>query len=114
MLVALRAVLTALVLCAAVPIPADAAGAAAPSSVTAVRPLAAATPTDSATPPGPKDPGTGESPEAKDTRVDYAPYVIGAALIIAVGAAIVVWRRGGGGPSSKSARGSANDTGHRR
>lgn len=104
MLVALRAALSALVLCVAVPIPAVAAGAAAPSSVGAVSPVAAAAPTDSATPPGPVDPGTGESPEAKETRVDYSPYVIAAALLLAVGAAAVVWRRGRGGPSSKSVR----------
>lgn len=100
----LRSALAALVLCAAVLTPAVEAGAASPPAVSAVSPVAAATPTDTATPPGPVDPGTGESPEAKETRVDYAPYVIAAALVLAVGAAAVVWRRGRGGPSSKSVR----------
>ncbi|MDP9983560.1 hypothetical protein J2W14_002981 [Pseudarthrobacter oxydans] len=99
----LRTALAALVLCATVLIPGIAAGAASPP-VSAVSPVSAATPTDTATPPGPVDPGTGEPPEAKETRVDYAPYVIAVALILAIGAAAVVWRRGGGGPSSKSVR----------
>lgn len=63
----------------------------------------AATPTDSTTPPGPVDPGTGETPAAKETRVDYAPYVVAAVLILAVAAAALAWRRWGG-PSSKAVR----------
>lgn len=62
-----------------------------------------ATPTDPASAPGPVDPGTGETAEAKETRVNYAPYVIGATVAIAVAAAVLVWRRRGG-PSSKSVR----------
>lgn len=100
----LKIIVAALVLCAAVLVPAVAADAASPPAVSAASPVVAATPTDSATPPGPVDPGTGESPAAKDTRVDYAPYVIAAALVLALGAAAVVWRRGRGGPSSKSVR----------
>jgi hypothetical protein len=102
--VVLRTAFAVLVLCAAVLFPPGAAGAGTLPAVSADSPVAAATPTDSATPPGPVDPGTGESPEAKDTRVDYAPYFIAAALVLAIGAAAVVWRRGRGGPSSKSVR----------
>jgi hypothetical protein len=109
----LKTVLAALALCAAVVLPAGVAGADSLPAVIVGGP-SAATPTDSATPPGPKDPGTGESPEAKETRVDYAPYVIAAVLVIALGAAAVIWRRAGGGPSSKSARGSTTDPGDHR
>jgi hypothetical protein len=49
------------------------------------------------------DPGTGETPAEKETRVDYAPYVLAAVLILAVAAAALAWRRWGG-PSSKPAR----------
>lgn len=64
-----------------------------------------ATPTDSASPTGPVDPGTGETGEAKETRVDYAPYVIGAVVVAALLAAVIVWRRSrGAGPSSKGPR----------
>jgi hypothetical protein len=64
-----------------------------------------ATPSDSASPTGPVDPGTGETGEAKETRVDYAPYVIGAVVLAVLLAAVIVWRRrGGAGPSSKGPR----------
>lgn len=62
-----------------------------------------ATPTGSASSSGPVDPGTGETREAKETRVDYAPYVIGAAVVVVLVAAAVVLRRRGG-PSSKGPR----------
>lgn len=65
----------------------------------------AATPTGTATPPGPVDPGTGETGVAKETRVDYAPYVIAGVVAAVLLAAVLVWRRrGGAGPSSKAAR----------
>ena len=65
----------------------------------------AATPTGTATPPGPVDPGTGETGVAKETRVDYAPYVIGGVVAAVLLAAVLVWRRrGGAGPSSRGAR----------
>ena len=104
----LSTALATLTLCVAVLLPAGAASSAdwhPPAALSAVSAVAtAATPTDSATPPGPVDPGTGETPAAKETRVDYAPYVVAAALILAIAAAAVVWRRGRGGPSSKSLR----------
>ena len=75
----LSTALATLTLCAAVLLPAGAASGAVwdpPAALSAVSAVAtAATPTDSATPPGPVDPGTGETPAAKETRVDYAPYV---------------------------------------
>ena len=95
--------------CACLLLPSGAAGAAAGGSPPAAAStlgsvFALATPTDSASTPGPVDPGTGETPAAKETRVDYAPYVIAAAVLVALAAAIVVWRRARGGPSSKSVR----------
>lgn len=98
----------ALVLGAGLLLPSAAGSAAAggpPLVSAAVSPaFSEATPTGTTTPPGPVDPGTGETPAAKDTRVDYAPYVIAAALVLAIAAAALVWRRGRGGPSSKSLR----------
>ena len=41
----------------------------------------------------PVDSGTGESGEAKETRVDYAPYVIGAVVVVALIAAFLFWRK---------------------
>lgn len=76
--------------------------------------IAETTPTDSATPSGPVDSGTGETQQAKETRVDYAPYVIAGALIIALAGAALVWRRGRGGPSSKDARRVSHPTGEGR
>ncbi|MDQ0755246.1 hypothetical protein [Arthrobacter sp. B3I4] len=61
-------------------------------------------PSSSPSTPGPVDPGTGETPAAKQNRVDYAPYVIAAAVILALAAAALVWRRSKGGPSSRNLR----------
>ena len=44
-------------------------------------------------PSGPVDPGTGETKEAKETRVDYAPYVIGAVVLIVLVASFFFWRK---------------------
>ena len=97
-----------LLVCACLLLPSGAAGAAAGGSPPAAASTLGSvftmpTPTDSASTPGPVDPGTGETPAAKETRVDYAPFVIAAAVLVALAAAIVVWRRAGG-PSSKSVR----------
>lgn len=54
-----------------------------------------ATPTDTSSPAGPVDPGTGETGEAKQTRTDYAPLVIGLIALIVAVAALVLWRRRG-------------------
>jgi hypothetical protein len=66
---------------------------------TAANPIAAASPSPSgesspsATPSGnPVNPGTGEPAESEGTRLDYAPYVIGAIVLITAIAAIL-WRR---------------------
>ena len=103
----LRTAFAALALCAAFLMPAAAGSAATPNHADGLSALNAvsttATPTDSASPAGPVDPGTGETPAAKETRVDYAPYVLAAVLILAVAAAALAWRRWGG-PSSKPAR----------
>jgi hypothetical protein len=40
----------------------------------------------------PVDPGTGESGQAKQNRVDYAPYVIGAVVVVVLIAAFLFWR----------------------
>jgi hypothetical protein len=45
------------------------------------------------TPSSPADAGTGETGEAKETRVEYAPYVIGGVVAVALVAALLVWRR---------------------
>ncbi len=84
--------------------PADAstaAGAAPPvsSSVaaqgTSFQALAALIPMSSTSPSpsGPVDPGTGESKEAKEARVDYAPYVIGAVVLVVLVASFIFWRK---------------------
>ena len=103
----LRTAFAALALCAAFLMPATAGSAATPNHADEVSALntgsTTPTPTDSASPAGPVDPGTGETPAAKETRVEYAPYVLAAVLILAVAAAALAWRRWGG-PSSKSAR----------
>ncbi|MFE4228624.1 LuxR family transcriptional regulator [Arthrobacter sp. NPDC056886] len=78
-----------------------AAGTAAPVSSTvaakgtASQALAAIVPMSSTTPSpsGPVDPGTGESKEAKETRVDYAPYVIGAVVLVVLVASFIFWRK---------------------
>lgn len=45
------------------------------------------------TPSSPVDPGTGETGEAKQTRVEYAPYVIGSIVAVALVAAVLFWRK---------------------
>jgi hypothetical protein len=44
-------------------------------------------------PSGPADSGTGETKESKETRVDYAPYVIGAIVVVVLVAAFFFWRK---------------------
>ena len=61
-------------------------------------------PSSSPSTPGPVDPGTGETPAAKENRVDYAPYVIAAVVVLALAAAALAWRRSRGGPSSRNLR----------
>lgn len=39
------------------------------------------------------DAGTGETGEAKETRVEYAPYVIGGIVAVALVAAVLFWRK---------------------
>ena len=41
----------------------------------------------------PVDSGTGETGQAKETRVDYAPYVIGAIVAVTLLAAFLFWRK---------------------
>ncbi|MDQ0000665.1 LuxR family transcriptional regulator [Pseudarthrobacter sulfonivorans] len=45
------------------------------------------------TPSSPVDAGTGETGEAKETRVEYAPYVIGGIVAVALVAAVLFWRK---------------------
>ena len=47
----------------------------------------------STSPSNPVDSGTGETEEAKETRVDYAPYVIGAIVVVTLVAAVLFWRK---------------------
>lgn len=47
----------------------------------------------SPSPSNPVDSGTGETKESKETRVDYAPYVIGAVVGLALIAAFLFYRR---------------------
>jgi cobalamin biosynthesis Mg chelatase CobN len=49
--------------------------------------------TSSPSPSGPVDPGTGESKEAKQARVDYAPYVIAGVIVVVLVASLLFWRR---------------------
>lgn len=56
----------------------------------AANPVSAPTPTPSG---GPADSGTGENQEAKQTRVDYAPYVIGAVVGLTLAAGFLFWRK---------------------
>ncbi len=56
----------------------------------AANPASAPTPTPSG---GPADSGTGENQEAKQTRVDYAPYVIGAVVGLTLAAGFLFWRK---------------------
>lgn len=92
----LKQILATLTLFAALLLPVAAASAAPQgpaASLLSSGAAASATPTDSASTPGPVDPGTGETPAAKETRVDFAPYVIIAAVILAAAAAAIAWRR---------------------
>lgn len=108
----LSSALAALALCAALVLPAGAASAGNASAAPA--PLSASTtepnPSSSPSTPGPVDPGTGETPEAKQTRVDYAPYVIAAVVLLALAAAALAWRRAKGGPSSRNLRRADQDS----
>jgi hypothetical protein len=52
---------------------------------------ASSSPTTS--PSNPVDPGTGETGEAKQSRVEYAPYVIGGIIALALIAAVLFWRK---------------------
>jgi hypothetical protein len=106
----LTSVLAGLALCAAALLTAGVAGATPADggqglsiASQAGAPLAGATPTGSPSPSGPVDPGTGETRDAKETRVDFAPFVIGGILLVVLIAAVVVLRRRGG-PSSKGPR----------
>lgn len=56
-------------------------------------PGATPTPGGPSSPAGPADPGTGETREAKQTRVDYAPYVVGGVVLAAVAGAVALRRR---------------------
>lgn len=100
--------LAALALCAALLLPASAATASVGNASTATAAVSSSTtapnPSSSPSTPGPVDPGTGETPGAKQTRVDYAPYLIGAVVLVALAAAALAWRRARGGPSSRNLR----------
>ena len=113
----LSSVLAALALCAALVLPAGAATAAVGSAPAAPAFLSSGTtepnPSGSPSTPGPVDPGTGETPGAKETRVDYAPYVIAAVVILALAAAALAWRRAKGGPSSRNLRRGDQDSSER-
>ena len=105
-----RTALAGLALCAAALLTAGAAEAAPSEGVQVASlvsqtssPSGGPTPDDKASSSAPVDPGTGETREAKETRLDYAPYVIGAAAVVVLAAAAVVLRRRGG-PSSKGPR----------
>ncbi|WP_445153489.1 LuxR family transcriptional regulator [Arthrobacter sp. Hor0625] len=108
----LSSVLTALALCAALVLPAGAAAATAagPSPTYLSASTTAPDPTSSPSTPGPVDPGTGETPAAKETRIDYAPYYIAAVVILALAAAALTWRRVRGGPSSRNLRRADQDS----
>lgn len=99
-----RGVFSALALCAVLLLPAQLAGAsvladsAVPGMVGAAS-SATPAPTDSASPSGPVDPGTGETAQSKQNRVDYAPYVLAGVLILTIAAVTVFWRRRKGRPS---------------
>jgi hypothetical protein len=111
----LRSALAALALCAALLLPGGAAtasiGSASPVTASVSTSTTAPNPSGSPSTPGPVDPGTGETPGAKQTRVDYAPYVIAAVVIVALAAAALAWRRLRGGPSSRNLRRADKTTG---
>ena len=52
----------------------------------------AATPTETTQPAGPANPGTGETQQAEETRLDWAPIVIGAILVLLL-IVILIWAR---------------------
>jgi hypothetical protein len=110
----LSSALAALALSAALLLPGGAAtaaaGTASPVTASVTASTTAPNPSSSPSTPGPVDPGTGETPAAKQTRVDYAPYVIAAAVILALAAAALAWRRAKGGPSSRNLRHADEDT----
>jgi cobalamin biosynthesis Mg chelatase CobN len=60
-----------------------------PHALASISPMSSPSPSPS----GPVDPGTGESKEAKETRVDYAPYVIGAVVLVVLVASFIFWRK---------------------
>lgn len=63
----------------------------APTGVTPA-PAGTATPPESSLPAGPANPGTGESQQAEQTRLDWTPIVVGAILIVLL-IVVLVWRR---------------------
>jgi hypothetical protein len=58
------------------------------AAVAAVKP----TPSDTAST-SPANPGTGETAEQEGTRLDYAPWVIGAIALITLAIVLIWWRR---------------------
>ncbi|MFJ5862010.1 LuxR family transcriptional regulator [Pseudarthrobacter sp. NPDC092439] len=61
-------------------------------------PLAGYTPTPSpgdTASTGPANPGTGESAQKEDSRLDFAPWVIGAIALATLVVVLVWWRRRG-------------------
>lgn len=65
--------------------------AASPTEVTPA-PTGTATPTET-TPTGPANPGTGETQQAEERRLDWAPIVIGAILLALLIAILIMQRR---------------------
>jgi hypothetical protein len=57
------------------------------------QPSVISAPTPTTSPTNPVDPGTGETEEAKETRVEYAPFVIGGIVAATLVAAVLFWRR---------------------
>jgi hypothetical protein len=47
----------------------------------------------SPSPSGPVEPGTGETKQAREPRVDYAPYFIGAVVSIVLITGFIFWRK---------------------
>src|SRR3954463_6724273 len=102
----LNAVIAALVVLIAAPAAATAATAAPPASATfqpvqaksapglqsASVGVAKPTPSDTAST-SPANPGTGETAEQEGTRLDYAPWVIGAIVLVTLVVALIWWRR---------------------
>jgi cobalamin biosynthesis Mg chelatase CobN len=101
----LMSVTMALAMLAGAPVFATAATAAPPASATfqamgaqsdpgpASAAVAAASPTPSDTAStSPANPGTGETAEQEGTRLDYAPWVIGAIALVTL-VVVLIWRR---------------------